>query len=255
MNESIIRWTKDDKQNLRKAVNNFNSKIKRLEKEGRENLPDKVSYKELVGIGELQNFENKNRIYSRGELNNVIRSLQRFSKRGAEDIVTLKSGEQVTKWQKREIGIAKSRAIRSLNKRISEIEVGWGMGNAERQELEATKKAIEDATNRKGYSFKRTLEIIKNNARSDRELRKAEIWAYNFKKGLDQIKNYENSELLIEAVNRFKNPIKLWEFVSQNELMEDFFLWYDAAPQGNELAGFDSNQEAFNYMLQDLKLL
>lgn len=255
MNDSIIRWTKDDKQNLRKAVNNFNSKIKRLEKEGRENLPDKVSYKELVGIGELQNFENKNRIYSRGELNNVMRSLQRFSKRGAEDIVTLKSGEQVTKWQKKEIGIAKSRAIRSLNKRISEIEVGWGMGNAERQELEATLNAIKDITNRVGYSFKRTLEIIKNNARSDRELRKAEIWAYNFKSGLDKIKNYDNSELLVEAVNRFKNPIKLWEFISQNELMEDFFLWYDAKPEGNEIAGFDSNQEAFNYMLQDLNLL
>lgn len=255
MNTSIIRWTKDDKQNLRKAVNNFNSKIKRLEKLGRENLPDKVSYKELVGIGKLTEQEYTDQILSRRELQNTINSLQRFTRRGAENEVTLKGGEKVTAWEKRELTILKQRATRSINKRISEIDTTFGMGNKEIQALKGTLNSLKNIENKKGSEYKRSLQTLKNNARSDRELRKAEIWRNNFLNNLDMLSTYENSDLLKNAIDKIKNPIKLYEFLSKSDILSDFFLWYKDKATSNTIAGFSDNQEAFDNALEVLGIL
>lgn len=255
MNENLIRWSKDDKQNLRRAVNNFNSKIRRLEKLGRENLPEKVSYKELVGIGKLQEGEVSNEIYSRKELNNTLRSLQRFTRRGAENEVTLKGGEKVTAWEKRELTIQKQRATRSINKRISEIDTTFGMGNKEIQALKGTLNSLKNIENKKGSEYKRALQTLKNNARSDRELRKAEIWKNNFLNNLDMLSSYENFDLLKNAIDKIKNPIKLYEFLSKSDILSDFFLWYKDKATSNTIAGFSDNQEAFDNALEVLGIL
>lgn len=255
MNESLIRWSKNDKQNLRKAVNNFNAKINRLEKLGRDNLPEKISYKELVGIGKLTDREYDNQIYSRKELNNTIRSLQRFSKRGAEEEVTLKSGEKLTNWERREISIQKARATRSINNRIKEIDTTFGMGNKEIQVLKGTLNSLQNIENKRGSEFKRALQTLKNNARSDRELRKAEVWKNNFLNNLDTLSSYENFGILKNAIDKIKNPIKLYEFISQSDILSDFFLWYKDRATSNTIAGFSDNQEAFDNALEKLGLL
>lgn len=259
MNDSVIRWTKDDKQNLRKAVNNFNSKIRRLERLGRENLPPKVSYKELAGVGKLQEDFFSGEIYSRRELNNTIRSLQRFSRRGAEDLVTLPSGEVITKWQKRELGITKARATRSINKRISEIDTSWGMGNREIQELKGFLNTVRNIENKKGYEFKRALKSLVNSARSDRELRLALNWRSNYLKRIEALKNFDNYSKLLDYINNFKNPIKLYEAIEKSEILNDLFLWTDSDkiknPSAQTYGGFKSDQEAFNTALEQLGIL
>ena len=40
---------------------------------------------------------------SQHELNRVINSLKRFSKEGAEDLYVTKAGEQITKWERKEL--------------------------------------------------------------------------------------------------------------------------------------------------------
>ena len=262
MNENLIRWSKDDKQNLRRAVNNFNSKIRRLEKLGRENLPEKVSYKELTkGTSEVRDeFGNiidyqKLPILSRNELRNTLKSLQRFTKRGAEEEVTLKGGEKVTAWEKRELSIQKQRATRSINKRISEIDTTFGMGNKEIQELKGTLNSLKNIENKKGSEYKRALQTLKNNARSDRKLRKAEIWRNNFLNNLDMLSTYDNFELFKNAIDKIKNPIELYDFITQSDTLEDFFLWYRDKATSNTIAGFKNNQEAFDNALQVLGLL
>lgn len=259
MNDSIIRWTNDDKQNLRKAVNNFNRKIKRLEQLGKDNLPEKVSYKELVGIKKLVDSSYDREIYSRRELNNVIRSLQRFSKRGAEDIVTLKSGEQVTKWQKREIGIARSRATKSINRRIGEIDTSWGMGNREIQELKGSLDSIRGIENKRGYEFRRALKSLENQARSDRELRLALNWKKNYLQRVESLQNFDNYDLFIIFLSKYKNPIKLYEQIEKSEILNDLFLWTDTDkilnPSTRTYGGFKSDQEAFNTALEQLGVL
>lgn len=262
MFQSVIRWTKDDKANLRKAVNNFNSKIKRLEALGKENLPDKVSYKELIGIGKLQEDGIDNQIYSRQELNNVIRSLKRFSQRGAEDIVTLPSGEKLTRWERREIAYKKARAIRRINREIAELSPSswnYGLGDTVIQALEGTRASLENLYNKKGYDFKIGKRILNAQARSDRDVRKALLWEQNFNKALETLKNFNNYDLLKEKLDSIKNPIKKWELINKSEILKDIFLWYNGEeasdPSTQTIGGFISNQDAFDRALEDLGLL
>ena len=95
---SIIKWKQGDYISLGKAVSQFNKKISELEKEGKKlYLPQKLNYQ-----------ETKQNILSRQELNRLINSLRRFQREGAEDIYTLESGEQITKWERRELRNSKS---------------------------------------------------------------------------------------------------------------------------------------------------
>ena len=94
-----IRWKPDDNQELRKAVKNFNAKISRLEKKNpqiKNSLPEKVSVRELKGL-----------IDTRQDLKREINALKRFSKRGAEQLVSAPNNQndniKITKWQKEEM--------------------------------------------------------------------------------------------------------------------------------------------------------
>lgn len=263
MNTNLIRWTKEDKQNLRRAVNNFNNKIRRLEKLGVENLPEKVSYRELVGLKKLEENEISKEIYSRRELNNIINSLQRFSRRGAEEMTTLDGGQQLTKWARNELRINKARATRNIKKEIGDVNTSFGMGEAIVQTLKGTLKTIENINNKKGYEFNRVLDIINNRARSDRELRRAIIWRENYYKRLESLKNFDNYDLLINKLDSISNPVKMYEYVSQSEILNDLFLWTNSPEDTQDLAdssaqtygGFKSDQEAFNTALEQLGLL
>lgn len=84
----MIRYDKKLNQEINKTIRNFNRKIARLEKQGREILPDKVSKKELTDD-----------VYSRGELKRRLRDLKRFSRRGAEEVITTEGGITTTKYQ------------------------------------------------------------------------------------------------------------------------------------------------------------
>ena len=264
MNESLIRWTKSDRENLRKAVRNYNAKITRLEKKGLENLPQKIDYKALrygtkATYDKLGNVieHTKYGILSRNELRNTINSLKRFSSRGSEKIVTLDSGEKITSWERREIGYKKARATRYLNKRIEEVsnKSTFGMGNKEKQELIAQKESLQNIDNTRGYEFRRKLGQLNYQARSDKELVKAEIWKTNFMSNLDTLSTYDHFDLLEAKLKSIKNPIKLYEFISESEIMKDFFLWYNETPTSNTIAGFSDNQEAFDYALSELGIL
>ena len=93
-----IRWTENDSKELSRAVKNFNAKVRRLEKKyaGQDVvLPEKVSVKELQNV-----------IGTRRDLQRELKSLQRFSKRGAEEIVEAPITEntiRLTKWQRTEM--------------------------------------------------------------------------------------------------------------------------------------------------------
>lgn len=251
MNTSLIRWTKDDKANLRKAVNNFNAKIRRLEKLDRENLPEKVSYKELVKSGgDLE-------ILSRKELNQTIKSLQRFTKRGAETIVKLQSGEDITKWQRHEIRLQKNRASKVLKGEIADLEWAsmFGMGNKERQQKEAQLESILNIENKSGWRLKRGIESLMNLASPSRELRSALNWKDNFINALDDLDGFNNVDLLKQRIEEIKNPVKLYEFINQSEILKDLFLFYKEKATSQTYGGFDSNQEAFDTALIQLGIL
>ena len=74
---------------LRKAINKFNSKIKRLESVDREiDIPEKAN---ITAI--------KERVTNKWELNREIDKLERFSKRNAEELIKNNSGVVLSRWE------------------------------------------------------------------------------------------------------------------------------------------------------------
>lgn len=112
MAQNLIRWKQGDYISLGRAVSDFNKKKKELETEENKNyLPETQNYREL-----------KNSIKTRQELNNVIRSLRRFTSReNATDIVENAAGQKMTRWEKNENRIRSSIAIRNLNRDLKEL--------------------------------------------------------------------------------------------------------------------------------------
>ncbi|MBO7712828.1 MAG: hypothetical protein J6S85_04610 [Methanobrevibacter sp.] len=81
--------SKDSEAELRKAVSNFNSKIKRLESVDREiDIPEKAN---ITAI--------KERVTNKWELNREIDKLERFTQRNAEELIKNKSGVVLSRWE------------------------------------------------------------------------------------------------------------------------------------------------------------
>lgn len=108
-----IRYDKKLNQEINRTIKNFNQKIARLEKENRELLPSKITKKQL-----------KENVYTRRELQRKLKELQRFSKRGAEDIIETKGGVKLTKYElenlKRETKRVKQIVSRELTRMKNE---------------------------------------------------------------------------------------------------------------------------------------
>lgn len=101
--------SKNSERELKKAINKFNSKIKRLEKVDREiDIPEKANIEAI-----------KERVTSKWDLNREINMLERFSKRNAEELVKNKSGVVMSRWKFENI----QREQKRLNSRLlREIE-------------------------------------------------------------------------------------------------------------------------------------
>ena len=81
--------SKQSEAELRRAVNNFNSKIKRLESVDREiDIPEKAN---ITAI--------KDRVTNKWELNREIDKLERFTMRNAEELVKNNSGVVLSRWE------------------------------------------------------------------------------------------------------------------------------------------------------------
>lgn len=104
----------DDKltNEINRTIKNFNQKITRLEKQGRDLLPDKISKKEL-----------NNAYNNRNDLKNKLKELQRFSEKGAEEVLETKGGIKITRYEldnlKRNTAIIK----RKLTNEIKRMEI------------------------------------------------------------------------------------------------------------------------------------
>ena len=74
---------------LRKAINNFNAKVRRLE-----NVDKEIDIPEKANITAI-----KDRVTNKWELNREINKLERFTKRNAEELIQNKSGVVMSRWE------------------------------------------------------------------------------------------------------------------------------------------------------------
>ena len=97
---SIIRWTRSDYAKLSYAVREFNKRVTELEGLEQNIAPPSFDYKEV-----------KENIYSRRELNRVIKSLKRFGKESQQRVVETPAGVKLTQWELSELKKAQKRSI------------------------------------------------------------------------------------------------------------------------------------------------
>lgn len=223
--QSKIRWQQKDYLSLGRAVANFNKKINKLNKEEKKlYLPELKNYKDI-----------KENIQTRQELNRVINSLKRFSKKGAEDLYTTRAGEQLTKWERGELGKQIKIAERGLKESAKALEIpmksGYSkaqMGSQEYREILANLRSLKNFELKKGGDFTRMKERIAKYGNLDYKMVKATIFRENFMEALKQsgAENFENFSLLEKKMNRIKNPINFYEFIKNSNVFMDIFDYY-----------------------------
>ena len=234
---SVIRWTRSDYAKLSYAVRKFNEKISELEALDKDYLPEQYNYAEL-----------RNTIYSRRELNRIIKGLNRFTTRETQQqMIVLPSGEEISRWEYSEL----KKAMRRSEERISDMARGMVenynvMGDKEFKQLLRTKQSIQDLFNRSGYEFKRTAGRTEKWGKTDYELYRASIFRENFMNALKEMRNYKNYKLLKDKLNSIENPIQFYNFVKQSNILSDLFLFYKDKATAQTYGGFIDNQEAFD---------
>lgn len=80
--QKLLKWTKEDERNLKKAVSEFNKKVRKLNQTRKDKsfIPSEIDYE-----------ASKDLITTRGELDRVLQSLGRFKGKEAFKKVTLLS--------------------------------------------------------------------------------------------------------------------------------------------------------------------
>ena len=247
MADSLIRWKRGDYVKLSKAVASFNRKVNELDVNEAKYLPNLKDYKEL-----------KETIKSRKELNRIIRSLRNFNVEGAETRVELPSGKELTKWEYHEIKLARNRAIRTLESEKASITLGmkWkGMGDERIDQINATIRHMQKIETSSKGSFGGIAGIIMKLGSFDRRLNEAEQFRINFMNALEELSTYDNYEVLKDKLESIRNPEQFYEYVRNSEVLSDLFLYYKDKATAQTYGGFASNQDAFNYALEELGLM
>lgn len=211
--------SKDSETELRRAVSNFNSKVKRLESVDREiDIPEKAS---ITAI--------KERVTNKWELNREIDKLERFTQRNAEELVKNKSGVVLSRWEfeniQREQKRLSARLLREIERygKIKPSEFGEKqvlsyaqMGDDKLFNLESRYKAIKNK-NIKDINKDQLSKLIGyiNTTNANYRSTKKEIFYDNFIDGtllnLGYIIGYDK-----DKINHIKDKL--------NELTPDQFI-------------------------------
>lgn len=210
-----IRYDKKLNQEINKTIKNFNQKITRLEKEGRELLPNKIYKKELI-----EGVTNRN------ELKRKLKELQRFSIRGAEEVVETVGGVKLTKYELTNLKKESSRVKQNITREINRLKVEkpkiFGkeqsatfsqMGDAEYLNLQARRKALEKNIQRLSREeFERYKKLIEKTSRN--QLYMNSVFKENYYKMLTDLGYYFNyDEKKLDVLKKELLNLKPNEFI------------------------------------------
>lgn len=247
--DSLIRWRRNDSERLSRAINRFNKIAKEMSKAGYD-VPERVNYNKL-----------RDHIDSRKELDNVIDTLNSLNERTISEQVTLASGEKISLYNYNEALRRKDIAERNLYVEMNKIQSARAMtenkymGEERITEIQDTLESLDKTFNSK-ESLERMSKRLSFIGREDYELARNKLFRDNFMKSLDNIKNFDNYDVLKKELNKIKNPNKFYDFVKKSPVLMDIFLWYKEDDGSLVYSTFDTNEQAFNYALQnDLDLL
>lgn len=107
----MIKWDADLNKELRRAVDNFNKKVRRAEVQNLKRIPERAS---VTSIKE----EFKNRFATKRDLNARINELRRLNLKDLQNTRTLKSGEIVSRYEYKTAVSRRARARRAVEREI-----------------------------------------------------------------------------------------------------------------------------------------
>lgn len=172
-----IRWRPVDEEKLQRVVRNYNAKRRRLiniDPSQEEILPGRLILKEV-----------RSSIGTRRDFNNTINRIQRFSRRGSEQVINVQ-GTEITKYEYAEL----KRSIRRLN----------NIRTAEREALESM--ALKSRGEEVGYTVGMgdiTIRSLRNRQLNLRNKSRRELEHY-----LDFIELQSTDKYYIEKARNYK---------------------------------------------------
>lgn len=209
---------------------------------------ERIVFTDRVSVNQIKDL-----IHTRQDLKREINALKRFSRRGAEDIITidddLKNTIQMTKWQKSEINRRIGMINRKRNKRLNELReieqkrgdesLGYtkgefGMGRQEQRELEPMKPFFY-SMEQKDVRWK--MRSIFKESQQGYFTEKDFLLKQNYIKSLQQ--NFNSNDI--------KGVIKSIENMDMNSFMQRFY-----EQGGNFEWSYPPNQEEYEKYLSHL---
>ena len=190
-----IKWRTSDAEKLETEIKRFNKKIyntRQRHPELKDILPETITKADKLQM--INEFKNA----PRSEFKKTLNSLNRFTRPGAEQAVKSMTGNKVTKWEKREIGlkvgqINRQRTIErakmeNLEATSQGVPLGLKRGQMGSERMNALKPKKYNFDKIKGgkewEKFKETIEKQSSfNYRQD----KLEQYKANYLKGLDDV--------------------------------------------------------------------
>lgn len=233
---------------LGKAIAKFNRTIDKLKNEENKNyLPKKLDY-----------AEERNRIFTKRELERQINAMKRLNVKSAE-LYETDSGEKITKWEMQQLRRNRDITAKRIKKELEDMITPKGgfisFGDGRYEGLITLQEKLSMIEKLKGDDFQALREQLLRIGRTDYKSRRANQFRENYINMLEKAySNYDNFDKLKKYVEKFKNPYSFYNAISKNEKLSDIQFMYDLSSGVIGISGV-STQEAFNGMLQSLGIL
>lgn len=211
-----IRWRDSDTQELQRLIKNYNAKLTRLsKKEGNfvDYLPERMTVTKA-----------KAKIETRDDYKRLLQSLQRFTERGSETLITTKRGAKMTQWELDEIELIRKRENRLRErerKRLEKQKVKIAnepqsatraqMGSIQSNELKELTQNVETMNQTEWNKFKTAMEKRFSEKYTDKERLYKQV---NYMRGLH---NAGFDEELINYISTIPQE-KFMEILSTDEV-------------------------------------
>lgn len=245
--QTRIQMSNEDFITLEKAVNKFNKKVRELERltDGSSYLPEKRNFKEV-----LKSFE------TRDEFNRIVKSLNNFSTQKSSGVrVTLETGQEISRWELTELNRARRRAYKNLmteKETILNERISIGIGDERLREINRQLEKVEKVLETNQRDFNRIKGQVFKYGSTDYYFKQDLLFQKNFLEAIKDLRYLENYDILLNEINKRKNPTDLWNWVKNSEILADVFLWYDDEKGNRSYGAFASNDQRLDRALEEL---
>lgn len=245
--QTRIQMSNEDFITLEKSVNKFNKKVRELERltDDSSYLPETRNFKEV-----LKSFE------TRDEFNRIIKSLNNFSTQKSSGVkVTLETGQEISRWELTELNRARRRAYKNLmteKETILNERISIGIGDERLREINRQLEKVENVLKTNQRDFNRIKGQVFKYGSTDYYFKQDLLFQKNFLEAIKDLRYLENYDILLNEINKRKNPTDLWNWVKNSEILADVFLWYDDEKGNRSYGAFASNDQRLDRALEEL---